>query len=224
MKKSHRLAHLFLVGALALQCATPSVMAQTTAAAGGAASAGTEETLILIRHGEKPAGSFGQLDCQGLNRALALPPVLLSKFGKPDFLFAPDPAQQIIDNNHRFSYVRPLATLEPSAVQFGMPIETPYGYLDIDKLRQLLDQPVYQNAHVVIAWEHRMAERLARALLQSYGGDPSAVPRWSGDDYDSIYIVKIQRTPAQISASFTLDHEGLDHQSTVCPGPAPIAH
>lgn len=209
--------------ALAALPAEASAASQAAASAALAPNGNAEQTLILIRHGEKPADSLGQLDCQGLNRALALPAVLLQKFGKPDFLFAPDPAQQIIDHNRPFSYVRPLATIEPSAIRFGMPVETPYGYLDIDKLRQLLDQPAYQNAHIVIAWEHRMAERLARALVQTYGGDPSSVPRWGSDDFDSIYIVKISRTPTGISATFTLDHEGLNGQSTVCPGPAPAA-
>ena len=44
---------------------------------------------MFIRHGEKPANDDGQLTCQGLNRALALPAVLTAKFGKPDFIFAP---------------------------------------------------------------------------------------------------------------------------------------
>jgi hypothetical protein len=34
------------------------------------------ETIVLVRHGEKPDKGLGQLDCQGLNRALALPPVI----------------------------------------------------------------------------------------------------------------------------------------------------
>ncbi len=33
------------------------------------------ETLVFVRHGEKPAQGYGQLNCQGLNRALALPAV-----------------------------------------------------------------------------------------------------------------------------------------------------
>ncbi len=230
MKKSHRYLQALAAVGCAVLLATASPAGALAASASTASAnpgqnpdASSEQTVILIRHGEKGAGGFGQIDCQGLNRALALPAVLLKKFGKPDFLFAPDPAQQTIDNNQRYSYIRPLATIEPTAIQFGMPVETPYGYLDIDKLRQLLDQPTYQNAHIVIAWEHRMAERLARALLQTYGGDPSSVPRWDSDDFDSIYIVKISRTPTQISATFTLDHEGLNGQSRVCPGPVPAA-
>jgi hypothetical protein len=41
----------------------------------------TVETIVCVRHGEKPPGSFGQLTCRGLNRSLALPDVLLKKFG-----------------------------------------------------------------------------------------------------------------------------------------------
>ena len=51
------------------------------------------ETIVLIRHGEKPVEGLGQLNCQGLNRALALPFVIEKLFGKPDAVFAPDPAQ-----------------------------------------------------------------------------------------------------------------------------------
>lgn len=181
----------------------------------------SHQTLILIRHGEKPAEGLGQLDCQGLNRALALPGVLLGKFGKPDFLFAPDPAQQNVDHGQRYSYIRPLATIEPAAIRFGMPVATPFGFMDIDKLRLLLDQPVYRNARVVIAWEHTMAERFAKNLIQSYGGDPSEVPRWQSDDFDSIYIVEIDRTPEKTTTHFAVDHEGLNKLSSVCPGPAP---
>jgi hypothetical protein len=196
------------------------------AASASAVSAAADEahqTVILIRHGEKPAEGLGQLNCQGLNRALALPSVLLAKFGKPDFLFAPDPAQQNVDHGQSYYYIRPLATLEPTAIQFGMPIATPFGFKDIDKLRLQLDQPAYRNAHVVIAWEHTMAERLARNLVQSYGGNPSQVPRWNSDDFDSIYIVKVDRRQDTITTSFSVDREGLDKQSSVCPGPAPIA-
>ena len=50
-----------------------------------------------MRHGEKPSGGYGQLTCQGLNRSLALPDVLLAKFGKPTYLYAPNPAVRIVD-------------------------------------------------------------------------------------------------------------------------------
>jgi len=39
------------------------------------------ETIVFVRHGEKPANDLGQLTFQGLNRALALPDVLIKKYG-----------------------------------------------------------------------------------------------------------------------------------------------
>ncbi len=77
------------------------------------------ETVIFVRHGEKPHEGLGQLNCQGLNRALALPSVITKIFGRPDAIFAPDPDEGITDAGGRFDYVRPLATIEPTAVSFG---------------------------------------------------------------------------------------------------------
>ncbi|HKN29694.1 MAG TPA: hypothetical protein VJY34_18125, partial [Roseiarcus sp.] len=53
---------------------------------GGARSCGAaaaEETIVFVRHGEKPAAGLGQLDCRGLNRSLELPAVINAMFGKP---------------------------------------------------------------------------------------------------------------------------------------------
>ena len=52
------------------------------------------ETIVFIRHGEKPEGGLGQLTCQGLNRSLALPAVIARMFGKQDAIFAPNPSIQ----------------------------------------------------------------------------------------------------------------------------------
>lgn len=56
-----------------------------------------DTTIIIVRHGEKPAQGLGQLTCQGLNRALALPAVLLSRYGNPVAIYAPNPAIKKID-------------------------------------------------------------------------------------------------------------------------------
>ena len=85
---------------------------------------GKAETIVCIRHGEKPLLGLGQLTPRGLNRALALPEVLLTKFGKPSFIFAPDPNQVANDIGGAFCYVRPLATIEPAAIEYGLPVNT----------------------------------------------------------------------------------------------------
>src|SRR5262245_15594831 len=92
----------------------------------GVTDAGAQQTIVFFRHGEKPASGLGQLTCQGLNRALALPDVLNAKFGTPDFLYAPNPAVKIADPAGSFFYVRPLATIEPTAIRFGLSVNTNY--------------------------------------------------------------------------------------------------
>src|SRR3954467_8826532 len=62
-----------------------------------ALNARAEQTLVFMRHGEKPSGGYGQLTCQGLNRALALPGVLAAGFGRPNYLYAPDPTVKVPD-------------------------------------------------------------------------------------------------------------------------------
>ena len=94
-----------------------------------------DQTIVFFRHGEKPSGGYGQLTCQGLNRALALPLVLTGKFGTPDVLYAPSPAVKVTDTAGSFYYVRPLATIEPLAIKLGMPVNTKYGYNAISTLQ-----------------------------------------------------------------------------------------
>ena len=177
----------------------------------------SEETIIFFRHGEKPPGGFGQVSCQGLNRALALPSVLVHKFGAPEFLFAPNPSHQIDDQGQHFDYIRPLATIEPTAVAFGLPINTKWGLQQIAQLRQDLLEPRYANARIYVAWEHYLLAKLVRQLVAAGGADPAAVPEWRPDDFDSIYVVKLRRSRRKLIASFTLDHEGLNGQPTTCP-------
>jgi hypothetical protein len=175
------------------------------------------ETLVFVRHGEKPAQGYGQLNCQGLNRALALPAVIAAKFGKPDAIYAPDPSEQTTDNNHRYYYVRPLATIEPAAIQFGLPIQMPYGLTQIQKLEQALLAPAYRSKLIVIAWEHNQIEKVVRNILITHGGDASVVPPWRRADFDSIYIVKLDWRNGTPRATFKHEQQGLDGRSTDCP-------
>jgi hypothetical protein len=181
------------------------------------ASETVEETLVIIRHGEKPADGLGQLSCQGLNRSLALPRVLAAKFGKPDFIFAPDPSQQTTDKGNLYNYLRPLATIEPTAIQLGLPVNTQFGFRDVDKLRRELTQTKYEGALVFVAWEHSLLVNLVRELVAQGGGDPSQVPEWGHEDFDSIYLVKLTHVDGRLSVSFTRDKEGLNNQSPNCP-------
>jgi hypothetical protein len=209
-----------LVAALSLLCALPVFGAAVDggAAPGRAVERESGETIVFFRHGEKPPGGFGQLSCQGLNRALALPSVLESKFGVPEFLFAPNPSHQIEDAGKEFDYIRPLATIEPTAVRFGLPVNTQWGLQQIGHLRRELLQPRYGQARIFVAWEHFLLAKLVKQLVAAGGADPSVVPDWPPEDFDSIYVVTLRRSEGRLSASFTLEHEGLDGKPKACPG------
>jgi hypothetical protein len=204
-----------LIGAAIAATALPLSILLLTGTA--AHSNDAVETVALIRHGEKPDKGLGQLDCKGLNRALALPAVIAKVFGKPDAIFAPNPSEQKTDAGERYDYVRPLATIEPTAIAFGLPIHASLGVSNTDGLRAALKQPLYHNALVLVAWEHKRIEDIARGLLADYGGDQALVPKWHGDDFDSIYVVTIANAGADAKATFVVKHEGLDGQPETCP-------
>jgi hypothetical protein len=181
------------------------------------AASGSTETLVFVRHGEKPEQGYGQLNCQGLNRALALPAVIAAKFGKPDVIYAPDPGQQKDDSGHPYYYIRPLATIEPTAIQFQMPVQTPYGFAQIDQLGAALVNPANRDKLIVVAWEHKLIVKLLRQMMSAHGGNPDDVPNWQGDDFDSIYIVRLDWQNGAAHASFKHDREGLDGRAPDCP-------
>jgi hypothetical protein len=179
------------------------------------------ETIVILRHAEKPPGGNGNLTPQGFNRAIALSTVLPKKFGKPDYIFAPDPQGKVKDRGGVFNYVRPLVTIEPTAIKLDMPVQTPCGFQEIGKLDDEITKPKYVQSTLFVAWEHVYARLAAVDLMKRFGGDPSQVPAWLGADYDSLYIITITRAkgePARIK--FSLQHEGLDGQSREMPAPA----
>jgi hypothetical protein len=176
----------------------------------------------VLRHGEKAAGGLGQLSCMGLNRALALPKVLIGRFGRADAIFAPDPAQQVGENwlpRKKYSYVRPLTTIEPTAIQLSLPVNAQLGFRDIAGLQSAVTAPAYANSTIFIAWEHKYAYDFARQMLRSYGLDPSQVPGWPSDDFETMYVFHITHTAGSAPAmTFAVQKEGLQGTlSAACP-------
>ncbi len=175
----------------------------------------TVQTIVAIRHGEKPKGGLGQLTCRGLNRALALPDVLLAKYGTPQFIFAPNPAEK--SDGNKYYYLRPLATIEPTAIHCGLPVNTKFGYTQIKELAAELQKPEYQNATTFIAWEHGLLDEFGKNMVKDNGGNVKDVPEWPGSEYDMIFVFKITTENGQKKISFTVEHEGLNGLSDKCP-------
>ena len=179
------------------------------------------ETIVFLRHGEKAEGGLGQLSPQGFNRALALIDVLPAKYGKPNFLFAPNPGTtQMREGEGSYDYVRALATIEPVAIHFSMPVRTAFGFSQVDLLNAELTQPAYANEVIYVAWEHAAAEKAVVRLLKQFG-DSAVVPHWSGGDYDSLYVIILTRTAGQpTKVEFVHDHEGLTRLAKTMPAAA----
>jgi hypothetical protein len=201
-----------------------SVLFGFTCVVAAQTSSAREETIVLIRHGEKPTGGLGQLTCKGLNRALALPSLLISRYGKADFIYAPNPSVQVKDGNKQptYSYIRPLATIEPTAIQLGLPVNTQIGFDRTAELQSALLQPSYAHSLVFVAWEHYMIHEFAAQVLHSYGSDSAPVPDWPQDDFDTIYVLHITRSGKNNAPHATLEiqQENLrDKLSDTCPGP-----
>ena len=183
-----------ILGGLAALLLSQSVLAQ--------------ETLIFVRHGEKPANDSGQLTCKGLNRALALPDVLLDRYGKPDFIFAAGPKE-----NKTGSSLRALSTIMPTAVRVGLPIGIQFHADDIAGLQQELLSDKYQNSRIFIAWEHKNLDKAVKNIVAARGGDASLVPEWPGSDFDSIFVVTLD----QGKVSFRQEREELTQLAESCP-------
>jgi broad specificity phosphatase PhoE len=190
----NKVAHNLLGGLAALLLLSQSALAQ--------------ETLIFVRHGEKPANNSGQLTCKGLNRALALPDVLLNRYGKPDFIFAAGPKE-----DKTGSSLRALSTIMPTAVRVGLPIGIQFHADDIAGLQQELLSDKYQNSRIFIAWEHKNLDKAVKNIVAARGGDPDSVPKWPGSDFDNIFVVTLD----QDKVSFRQESEGLTALAETCP-------
>jgi hypothetical protein len=184
------------------------------------ATASTVETLIFVRHGEKPDDvDNGQLTCRGQNRALGLPGVLIPRYGVPNYVFAAEPVENQDDNGVNYWYMRALATIEPTAVAAGVTVNVKYDKSDISDVESELAKSKYGSAIVFVAWEHTELDQLVANILHDNGGDASVVPVWPDSDYDSIFVVTLTRNGSQTTVTFTHDAEGLDNAAASCTPP-----
>lgn len=184
------------------------------------AIASTVETLVFVRHGEKPDDvDNGQLTCQGQNRALGLPGVLIGKYGQPNYVFAAEPVENQDSAGVNYWYMRALATIEPTAVAAGVTVNVKYDKSDISDVESELAKTKYASAVVYLAWEHTELDQLVANIVQDNGGDQSVVPAWPDTDYDSIFVVTLTRSGSQTNVAFVHDVEGLDGQSASCSPP-----
>jgi hypothetical protein len=144
--------------------------------------------VYIIRHGEK-TGTFGCLNDQGKARAKNLVNVFDGvHFEIPKGIFANwyhDP----LDCERANQTVTPLAGALGLDIDIthggGRPGIGPHGgnkgaAIAIKKQLQMAGGPI------LVAWEHMNIKTLAEDL----GVDKNSLPRWSGEDFDTVYVLE----------------------------------
>ena len=178
------------------------------------------QTLVFLRHGEKPVGGLGQLNCQGLNRAMNLATVLPEKFGKANYVFAPDPTRNVEEGEHdnSYSYIRPLMTISPSAIKLGLPVNIKYSANDTHDLADELVEDKYHNSIIYTAWSHGyLPELINRVASEASGEKHTITDDWSGGDYDTLYVLTLTWHNGKASLLSRNYKQGLDNGQQTCP-------
>ena len=79
---------------------------------------------------------------------------------------------------------------------------------------------VWHGEKTVQEFGHKYLDDFAKAVVKEYGSD-AVVPEWPGKDYDSIFVIRLKCVGDETTATFAVDHEGLDGK--LGDGPPPSA-
>ncbi|WP_347911543.1 histidine phosphatase family protein [Pseudomonas grandcourensis] len=178
------------------------------------------QTLVFLRHGEKPAGGLGQLNCQGLNRAIDLATLLPEKFGKANYVFAANPTRNVEEGefDNSYSYIRPLMTISPSAIKLGLPVNINFSANDTSDLADELLHDKYHNSIIYTAWSHGYLPELINTVAgEATGKDAKIIDDWESSDYDSLYVLTLTWHNGKASLQSHVYKQGLDNGAETCP-------
>ena len=128
-----------------------------------------EKTIVILRHGEKGFPANGNLRCKGLNRALALPDLLLNRYGtnvKGIYSTQPIYIKDPNDDDNNSWYLRPIITIEPLSIKLQIPLNIRYSFEKPTELKKLANI-LYNNPNglYVVSWEHKSISGLVKNLL-----------------------------------------------------------
>lgn len=178
------------------------------------------QTLIFMRHAEKPTAGLGQLNCQGMNRAIALSTLLPRDYGKANFIFASNPSRHVEEgiNDESFSYLRPLLTISPSAIKLGLSVNIDFSANDTSDLADELIHDKYHGATIYTAWSHGyLPELINQVATDASGEEQMIVDDWDSNDFDSLYVLTLVWHDGKATVTHKLAKQGLNNGSMNCP-------
>lgn len=181
------------------------------------------QTLVFLRHAEKPADGLGQLNCQGLNRAISLSHMLPERFGTAHYIFAANPTRKVEEGpqDHSYHYIRPLMTIAPTAIRLGLPVNIEFEADEVDDFVDEILEAKYRDKTIYTAWSRGYLPDVINELLsETEADDKLNVGYWSRDDFDSIFMVKLHWNGNAKPTVTLLDSEQrLNGGERDCPAP-----
>lgn len=178
------------------------------------------QTLVFLRHAEKPAGGLGQLNCQGLNRAIDLATLLPEKFGKANYVFAANPTRNVEEGeqDNSYSYIRPLITISPSAIKLGLPVNINFSANDTSDLADELLEDKYHNSTIYTAWSHGyLPELINKVAEEAIGKKQTITDDWKSSDFDSLFVLTLTWHNGKATLLSHSYKQGLDDGAEDCP-------
>ncbi len=166
-----------------------------------------DNTVLLIRHAEKPA-SGPMLSGQGVARAKAYA-TYFEPFHEDGLRFAVDALYAGADSDNSN---RPRLTLEPLGKSAGLPLHLDVGTKEPDKLVALLRSDTH-GIHPLIAWRHGQIP----ALLNSFGADPDTLlpgGRWPDEVYDWVIVLRFDHAGRLAGQSRIIESLHIDGATT----------
>lgn len=140
------------------------------------------QTVILIRHAEKPKKQADHLSSKGRQRALVLHKMFekggsLRKWGIPNVFVA---AQYIAGETSK----RSIETLQPFADQVGSDIVQNFPREEVKRIANwILNDPRTNGAVVLVAWPHSELDKIARRL-------GIETEEWSDDVFNRAWVIE----------------------------------
>ncbi|MGE8175297.1 histidine phosphatase family protein [Pseudomonas fluorescens] len=178
------------------------------------------QTLVFLRHAEKPTGGLGQLNCQGLNRAIKLAELLPEKFGKANYVFAANPTRNVEEGEFdtSYSYLRPLLTISPTAIKLGLPVNIEFSANDISDLADELLHAKYRNSIIYTAWSHGYLPDLINKVAEEATGEKRPIlDDWPSNDFDSLYVLTLTWHNGKVTLLSHRYKQGLSNGPQTCP-------
>ncbi|WP_268796513.1 hypothetical protein [Pseudomonas huanghezhanensis] len=178
------------------------------------------QTLVFLRHAEKPEMGLGQLNCQGLNRAIDLSTLLPKEFGNANFIFAANPSRHVEEGegDHSYSYLRPLMTVGPSAIKLGLPVNIDFAANDTSDLADEFMRDKYHDATIYTAWSHGYLPELINKVAEEASGQKlKLLDDWVGDDFDSVLVLTLKWVNGKASLQYENYKQNLNDGAVACP-------